>query len=227
MGGNFPPRRQRRIPWGRGHKTCPPVRELDVITWFECRWHFVRWKLQYFLHSRCQRRRKENLPRQPKWSCHTWSSVPRNSRLGVRRFDEFSSTNMKAARHSRFYHLAEDILRQGNAVWISPNRKKVVYATFNDSQVQTVQWKVYGNGVDATVDPYPKEAFMRYPKVLERQLRKWVKYDDHIWCLAGWNSQPCGNTVVRWSYRLEQPSVPRSTASSDLQGNVSLLVFII
>jgi len=42
--------------------------------------------------------------------------------------------------------------------------KKIVYATFNDSQVQSVQWKLYGDGRDANVNPYPTEAFMRYPK---------------------------------------------------------------
>ena len=60
---------------------------------------------------------------------------------------------------------SEDILRQDNAIWISPDGKKVVYATFNDSQVQSVRWKIYGNGYDASVNPYPGEAFMRYPKV--------------------------------------------------------------
>ena len=64
-----------------------------------------------------------------------------------------------------FFCISEDILRQDNAIWISPDGKKVVYATFNDSQVQSVRWKIYGNGYDASVNPYPKEAFMRYPKV--------------------------------------------------------------
>ena len=61
--------------------------------------------------------------------------------------------------------ISEDILKKDNAIWISPDGKKVVYATFNETQVQSVKWKVYGNGFDASINPYPKEAFMRYPKV--------------------------------------------------------------
>ena len=60
---------------------------------------------------------------------------------------------------------SEDILKSDNAIWISPDGQKIVYATFNDSRVQSVQWKIYGDGRDANVNPYPKEAFMRYPKV--------------------------------------------------------------
>ena len=56
-------------------------------------------------------------------------------------------------------------MKSDNAIWISPDGKKIVYATFNDSQVQSVQWKLYGDGRDANVNPYPTEAFMRYPKV--------------------------------------------------------------
>ena len=65
--------------------------------------------------------------------------------------------------HVRFF--AEDILRRDHAIWVSPDATKIVYATFNDSQVQNVQWKIYGDGRDASVNPYPKEAYMRYPKV--------------------------------------------------------------
>ena len=64
--------------------------------------------------------------------------------------------------------ISEDILRSDNAIWISPDGKKVVYATFNDSKVTNVKWKMFGNGMDASVNPYPREAFMRYPKVKKR-----------------------------------------------------------
>ena len=52
-----------------------------------------------------------------------------------------------------------------HAIWVSPDATKIVYATFNDSQVQNVQWKIYGDGRDASVNPYPEDAYMRYPKV--------------------------------------------------------------
>ena len=64
--------------------------------------------------------------------------------------------------------VTEDILKSDNAIWISPDGQKIVYATFNDSGVQQVQWKIYGDGRD--VNPYPKEAFMRYPKVCQLSL---------------------------------------------------------
>ena len=66
--------------------------------------------------------------------------------------------------------ITEDILKRDQAIWVSPDGTKIVYATFNDSQVQNVQWKIYGDGRDASVNPYPKEAYMRYPKVSIRVL---------------------------------------------------------
>ena len=70
-------------------------------------------------------------------------------------------------------------MKSDNAIWISPDGKKIVYATFNDSQVQSVQWKLYGDGRDANVNPYPTEAFMRYPKVCTKYV--WhVKYLMHF-----------------------------------------------
>ena len=69
---------------------------------------------------------------------------------------------------SNFLAFSEDILKSDNAIWISPDGQKIVYATFNDSQVQSVQWKIYGDGRDASVNPYPTEAFMRYPKVCNK-----------------------------------------------------------
>ena len=62
-------------------------------------------------------------------------------------------------------YFSEDILKRDNAIWISPDGSKLVYASFNDSLVQEVRWKLYGNPEDAIVDPYPKEGTMRYPKV--------------------------------------------------------------
>jgi len=68
------------------------------------------------------------------------------------------------------YFFPEDILRRDNAIWISPNGESIVYATFNDSLVQEVRWKIYGNPSDAIIDPYPKETKMRYPKVRKNLL---------------------------------------------------------
>ena len=57
-------------------------------------------------------------------------------------------------------------MKQDNAIWSSPDGKKIVYATFNDTKVQQVRWKVYGGKEpEDRLEPYPKEHFMRYPKV--------------------------------------------------------------
>ena len=61
----------------------------------------------------------------------------------------------------------EDILKRSNAIWPSPDGNKLVYATFNDTEVQQVRWKVYEDTSDGNLDPYPKEKTMYYPKVRE------------------------------------------------------------
>ena len=67
------------------------------------------------------------------------------------------------------FFIPEDILKRDNAIWMSPDGTKVVYATFNDTNVQQVRWKLYGgeDNNDDHLDPYPKEKFMRYPKVIK------------------------------------------------------------
>ena len=67
--------------------------------------------------------------------------------------------------------LAEDILKSGHAVWVAPDGAGIVYATFNDSEVEEVQFEVYGQGEGA--DAYPGVSSMRYPKV-----RKVVVVDE-------------------------------------------------
>ena len=58
--------------------------------------------------------------------------------------------------------LAEDILKSGHAVWVAPDGAGIVYATFNDSEVEEVQFEVYSQEGS---DPYPGVSSMRYPKV--------------------------------------------------------------
>ena len=79
---------------------------------------------------------------------------------------QFNLKLSKIFKNESFY-ISEDILKRDSAIWISPDGKKIVYATFNDSEVQSIQWKIYGDGRGASVNPYPKEAFMRYPKVCQ------------------------------------------------------------
>ena len=56
----------------------------------------------------------------------------------------------------------EDILKSGHAVWVAPDGAGIVYATFNDSEVEEVQFEVYSQEGS---DPYPRVSSMRYPKV--------------------------------------------------------------
>ena len=64
-----------------------------------------------------------------------------------------------------FLLFSEDILKRADAIWPSPDGNKLVYATFNDTEVQQVRWKVYEDTSDGNLDPYPKEKTMYYPKV--------------------------------------------------------------
>ena len=48
-------------------------------------------------------------------------------------------------------------------MWVASDGAGIVYATFNDSEVEEVQFEVYGQGEGA--DAYPGVSSMRYPKV--------------------------------------------------------------
>ncbi len=50
-------------------------------------------------------------------------------------------------------------------MWISPDGAKLIFATFNDTLVNELTWKIYGNPIDGISNPYPKEGRLRYPKV--------------------------------------------------------------
>ena len=65
-----------------------------------------------------------------------------------------------------YFALAEDILKSGHAVWVAPDGAGIVYATFDDSKVEEVQFEVYGQE-EGSDDPYPGLSSMRYPKVSE------------------------------------------------------------
>lgn len=74
------------------------------------------------------------------------------------------------------YLFSEDILKSGHAVWISPDGGGLVFATFDDSKVEEVQFELYGDGdgdgnpgsSSGESDPYPKVSTMRYPKAGSR-----------------------------------------------------------
>ena len=79
-----------------------------------------------------------------------------------------------------FFVHEEDILKRTNAIWSSPDGKKLVYATFNDTEVQQVRWKVYEDTSEGNLDPYPKEKHMHYPKVMYFFIIRKKLYDSFI-----------------------------------------------
>ena len=48
-------------------------------------------------------------------------------------------------------------------MWAAPDGAGIVYAAFDDSEVEEVQFEVYGRGEGD--DAYPGVSSMRYPKV--------------------------------------------------------------
>ena len=89
----------------------------------------------------------------------------------------------------------EDILKAPKALWPSEDGKRIVYATFDDSEVEEVRWQVYKETEEAGADPYPKVETMRYPKVNPEWQKIPIIYVQK--CLfAGWLHEPRGYAVV-------------------------------
>jgi hypothetical protein len=59
----------------------------------------------------------------------------------------------------------EEILSSSNAFWWSPDGSKLCFASFNDSQVDIMQYPWYGSSVEAST-LYTKTIRIRYPKVI-------------------------------------------------------------
>ncbi|XP_030642501.1 prolyl endopeptidase FAP [Chanos chanos] len=52
----------------------------------------------------------------------------------------------------------EEVLASNKAIWWSPRGTRLAYAELNDTEVQTIEYSVYGNG------QYPKTVHLPYPK---------------------------------------------------------------
>jgi hypothetical protein len=59
----------------------------------------------------------------------------------------------------------EEVLSSSNAFWWSPDGSKLCYASFNDSQVDIMQYPWYGSNIEAST-LYTKTIRIRYPKVI-------------------------------------------------------------
>ncbi len=62
-------------------------------------------------------------------------------------------------------HVIEEVLGTDNAIWIANDGEKMVYATFDDRQVDHMQFSLYGTP-GKLENQYPVTADIRYPKVL-------------------------------------------------------------
>ena len=61
-------------------------------------------------------------------------------------------------------NFAEEVLSQDNAIWIAESGQRMVYATFDDRQVDNFDYTVYGEPSSLTFQ-YPISTSIRYPKV--------------------------------------------------------------
>ncbi|EDW28273.1 GL19035 [Drosophila persimilis] len=57
----------------------------------------------------------------------------------------------------------EEVLSSGSAIWWSPDGTKLAVGFFNDTEVETFNYFLYGDG-DTTFYQYPQEEHLKYPK---------------------------------------------------------------
>lgn len=57
----------------------------------------------------------------------------------------------------------EEVLSSGSAMWWSPDGQKLVIGVFNDTNVETFKYFLYGEADDPEFQ-YPKEVDLKYPK---------------------------------------------------------------
>ena len=60
--------------------------------------------------------------------------------------------------------MAEEVLSQDNAIWIANSGARMVFASFDDRQVDHMEFSVYGEP-GSVKDQYPTTNAIRYPKV--------------------------------------------------------------
>jgi dipeptidyl-peptidase-4 len=63
-----------------------------------------------------------------------------------------------------FCETVEEVLSQDNAIWIANSGARMVFASFDDRQVDHMEFSVYGEP-GSVQDQYPVTNAIRYPKV--------------------------------------------------------------
>lgn len=74
---------------------------------------------------------------------------------------------------------AEEVLSTNNAIWLSKSGQRMVYASFDDSKVDTMKYSIYGVP-GSTQFQYPITNQIRYPKVTSQESRKNVDHQPDI-----------------------------------------------
>ena len=60
--------------------------------------------------------------------------------------------------------VTEEVLSSNNAIWLSKSGQRMAYASFDDRQVDTMEYSIYGVP-GSTQFQYPITNQIRYPKV--------------------------------------------------------------
>lgn len=61
--------------------------------------------------------------------------------------------------------ILEEVFASNKALWVSPDGKKVAYAKFDDTEVQTMKMPLYGEP-GALTSQYTRIVELKYPKVI-------------------------------------------------------------
>ncbi|GLG95178.1 Inactive dipeptidyl peptidase 10 [Gryllus bimaculatus] len=60
----------------------------------------------------------------------------------------------------------EEVLQTRHALWFSPDGRALLFATFNDTQVDELRFPWFGGGA-ARLTQYPELRSLRYPRISE------------------------------------------------------------
>lgn len=67
-----------------------------------------------------------------------------------------------------YFFATEEVLSQDNAIWLSHTGKRMVFGSFDDRQVDRMDFTVYGEP-SSTQYQYPITNSIRYPKVKKKR----------------------------------------------------------
>lgn len=60
--------------------------------------------------------------------------------------------------------IVEEVFSSDGALWVSPDSKLIAFARFNDTEVESFSYPIYGEPGNPEYQ-YPEEVSIKYPKV--------------------------------------------------------------